>query len=186
MYASSADLTGVIGASRVSGHARKRAILVRIPSLGGRLGTGRGGEGAFRRSRPLFRPLVRGKLISFIRGGDEGREREREEKGGGNQFLLASAWFGEILFRARSAERLSLPRKYGGKGSKQKNGLVLSSISNPPSPSPSRSRLARPEFVPPTPPYLQPPPPKDRPFRSLDANISAKMGTPLSDPMVDK
>lgn len=131
MYASSADLTGVIGASRVSGHARKRAILVRIPSLGGRLGTGRGGEGAFRRSRPLFRPLVRGKLISFIRGGDEGREREREEKGGGNQFLLASAWFGEILFRARSAERLSLPRKYGGKGSKQKNGLVLSSISNP-------------------------------------------------------
>lgn len=131
MYASSADLTGVIGASRVSGHARKRAILVRIPSLGGRLGTGRGEEGAFRRSRPLFRPLVRGKLISFIRGGDEGREREREEKGGGNQFLLASAWFGEILFRARSAERLSLPRKYGGKGSKQKNGLVLSSISNP-------------------------------------------------------
>lgn len=48
-----------------------------------------------------------------------------------------------------------------------------------PSPSPSRSRLARPEFVPPTPPYLQPPPPKDRPFRSLDANISAKMGTYL-------
>lgn len=83
MYASSADLTGAIGASQVSGHARKRAILVRIPSLGGRLGTGRGGEGAFRRSRPLFRPLVRGKLISFIRGGDEGREREREEKGRG-------------------------------------------------------------------------------------------------------
>ena len=57
---------------------------------------------------------------------------ERGRSLAGNQFLRTC--FGEILFRARSTERLSLPRKYGGKGSKQKNQRPLPRF-QPPSPA---------------------------------------------------
>ena len=67
---SPAHLTGVIGASRVSRHARKRAILVRILLAED--------EHSDDRDR-FFGSLVRGKLISFIRG-DNGGERERERE----------------------------------------------------------------------------------------------------------
>lgn len=130
------DLTGVIGASRVSRHARKRAILVRIP-LGGRLG-GEGRGGAFRRSRPLFRSLVRGKLISFIRGGDEGKVGS-----GGNQFLLASANGSAKFYFGR------VPRKdYPYRENMEVKGASRKTVSR-----------RRRRFQPPPPP---PPPPRDR------------------------
>ena len=68
---SPAHLTGVIGASRVSRHARKRAILVRIllAEIRSRRTTHSDDRDRF------FGSLVRGKLISFIRGGNGG-ERE--------------------------------------------------------------------------------------------------------------
>lgn len=139
----------------MSRHARKRAILVRIPWLGGR----EAGE-AFRRSRPLFRSLVRGKLISFIRGGDEGGgRRQRERRGGEGETSFCSQARGSAKFYFGRVPRKDYPYRENMevKGASRKRGLSSSfeSISNHPLHS-SRSRLARPEFVPPTPPT--PPP----------------------------
>lgn len=158
---------------------------------------GEGGEEAFRRSRPLFRSLVRGKLISFIRGGDEGEgRRERERRGGEGETSFCSQARGSAKFYFGRVPRKDYPYRENMevKGASRKRGLSSSfeSISNPPPPPlhSSRSRLARPEFVPPTPPT---PPPlhlaRNRRIDLFDLSLRIyppRWGTPLSDPMVDK
>lgn len=149
---------------------------------------GWGGEGAFRRSRPLFRSLVRGKLISFIRGGDEGGgRRQRERRGGEGETSFCSQARGSAKFYFGRVPRKDYPYRENMevKGASRKRGLSSSfeSISNHPPPppfleiaiSPPGIRASYSSYSSPPPPCPQP---KDRPFRSLVANISAEMGDP--------
>lgn len=149
---------------------------------------GEGGEEAFRRSRPLFRSLVRGKLISFIRGGDEGGgRRQRERRGGEGETSFCSQARGSAKFYFGRVPRKDYPYRENMevKGASRKRGLSSSfeSISNPPPPppfleiaiSPPGIRASYSSYSSPPPPCPQP---KDRPFRSLVANISAEMGDP--------
>lgn len=157
---------------------------------------GEGGEEAFRRSRPLFRSLVRGKLISFIRGGDEGGgRRQRERRGGEGETSFCSQARGSAKFYFGRVPRKDYPYRENMevKGASRKRGLSSSfeSISNPPPPppfleiaiSPPGIRASYSSYS--SLPHLA----RNRRIDLFDLSMRIyppRWGTPLSDPMVDK
>lgn len=157
---------------------------------------GEGGEEAFRRSRPLFRSLVRGKLISFIRGGDEGEgRRERERRGGEGETSFCSQARGSAKFYFGRVPRKDYPYRENMevKGASRKRGLSSSfeSISNHPPPppfleiaiSPPGIRASYSSYS--SLPHLA----RNRRIDLFDLSLRIyppRWGTPLSDPMVDK